>query len=85
MRLHCHDRNTAIYVGVSRLSILPLPVSLPVGACFVPESRFPVVTENLPDSIRYCGPQLLAVGIDYWMALPEHFLKYYRVFKLLLI
>ena len=32
------DRKPADYQGVSRLSILPLPVSLPVGAWFVPES-----------------------------------------------
>jgi len=43
MRLHRPDGNPTDYQGVSHLPILPLPVSLPVGAWFVPESWFPVV------------------------------------------
>ena len=56
MRLHHRDGNPTDYQGVSHLSTLPLPVSLPVGAWFVPESWFPVVTENQPISNRNFGP-----------------------------
>jgi len=38
MRLHHLDGNTTNYVGILLFSILPLPVSLPVGAWLAPDS-----------------------------------------------
>jgi len=64
MRLHRRDGNPTDYQGVSHLSILPLPVSLPVEAWFVPESSFPVVTEKLARFNQVFWSKLLPVFLN---------------------